>query len=95
MYEVRPEGLVMERVEGPTMLGDLAAHPWRLASHARTLATLHRCEARSWPRSCATPAATTPHGTCGWRPSGARPTRTSPRRSWRPCGASPQPEDEA
>ena len=42
VYEVRPEGMVMERVDGPTMLADLAAHPWRVRRHARTLAGLHR-----------------------------------------------------
>jgi aminoglycoside phosphotransferase (APT) family kinase protein len=41
VFEVRPEGMVMERVDGPTMLDDLAAHPWRLRRHARTLAALH------------------------------------------------------
>jgi hypothetical protein len=34
--------MVMERVDGPTMLDDLAAHPWRVGRHARTLAELHR-----------------------------------------------------
>ncbi|MCZ7535643.1 MAG: phosphotransferase [Acidimicrobiia bacterium] len=33
--------LVMERVDGPNMLDDAAAHPWRIARHARTLADLH------------------------------------------------------
>jgi aminoglycoside phosphotransferase (APT) family kinase protein len=33
--------IVMERVDGPTMLADLARHPWRLARHAATLARLH------------------------------------------------------
>ncbi len=41
VFEVRPEGLVMERIDGSTMLDDLAAHPWRLRRHARTLAALH------------------------------------------------------
>src|SRR6266545_2303217 len=41
VFEVRPDGLVMERLEGPTMLDDLAAHPWRVGRHARTLAELH------------------------------------------------------
>lgn len=34
--------LVMDRVDGPTMLADLARRPWRLGTHARTLADLHR-----------------------------------------------------
>jgi aminoglycoside phosphotransferase (APT) family kinase protein len=42
VFEVRPDGMVMERVDGPTMLDDLAAHPWRVDRHARTLAALHR-----------------------------------------------------
>jgi aminoglycoside phosphotransferase (APT) family kinase protein len=42
VHEVRPDGMVMERVDGPTMLDDLAAHPWRVGRHARTLADLHR-----------------------------------------------------
>lgn len=41
VFEVGPEGMVLERVDGPTMLEDLAAHPWRVARHARTLAALH------------------------------------------------------
>jgi len=41
VYEVRPDGMVMARVEGPTMLRDLTAHPWRVLRHARTLAALH------------------------------------------------------
>ena len=32
---------VMDRVDGPTMMADLAARPWRLREHARTLASLH------------------------------------------------------
>jgi aminoglycoside phosphotransferase (APT) family kinase protein len=34
--------IVMEKVDGPTMLADLARRPWRLLRHAATLATLHR-----------------------------------------------------
>jgi aminoglycoside phosphotransferase (APT) family kinase protein len=33
--------IVMEKVDGPTMLADLARRPWRLARHAATLARLH------------------------------------------------------
>ncbi len=32
--------LVMERLDGVTMLDDLAAHPWRVDAHARTWADL-------------------------------------------------------
>jgi aminoglycoside phosphotransferase (APT) family kinase protein len=34
--------LVMDRVDGRTMMDDAASHPWRLRSHGRTLARLHR-----------------------------------------------------
>ncbi len=34
--------LLMERVAGPTMLEDVGRRPWRLTSHAATLAALHR-----------------------------------------------------
>jgi aminoglycoside phosphotransferase (APT) family kinase protein len=42
VFEVRPEGMVMELIAGRTMLDDLAAHPWRVGRHARALAALHR-----------------------------------------------------
>lgn len=42
VFEVRPDGIVLQRVEGPTMLEDLSAHPWRVRRHAGTLAALHR-----------------------------------------------------
>lgn len=42
VFEVYRDGMVLERVDGPTMLDDLATHPWRVQRHARTLATLHR-----------------------------------------------------
>jgi serine/threonine protein kinase len=41
VFEVRDDGLVLEFVNGPTMLADLRRHPWRLARHASTLAELH------------------------------------------------------
>lgn len=34
--------LMMQRIDGPTLLGDVARRPWRLAHHARTLAELHQ-----------------------------------------------------
>ena len=37
-----PTVTVMDRVDGPTMMEDLAAHPWRLRQHAETLASLHQ-----------------------------------------------------
>jgi tRNA A-37 threonylcarbamoyl transferase component Bud32 len=41
VFDVDGPDIVMEKVDGPTMLADLARHPWRLASHAATLARLH------------------------------------------------------
>jgi Ser/Thr protein kinase RdoA (MazF antagonist) len=34
--------IVMERLDGPTMLDDLGRRPWRIDGHAATLAALHR-----------------------------------------------------
>ncbi len=42
VHEVRPDGLVLDRVDGVDMLADLARAPWRLAAHASLLARLHR-----------------------------------------------------
>ena len=41
VLEVREDALVLELVEGPTMLGDLRRRLWRMGKHARTLAELH------------------------------------------------------
>lgn len=41
VFRVGPGEMVMARVDGPTMIEDLEAHPWRLGRHARTLADLH------------------------------------------------------
>lgn len=41
VFEVRPEGLVLERIAGPTMAADLVRHPWRAGAHAKALAGLH------------------------------------------------------
>ncbi len=41
VLEVLDDGLVLELVEGPTMLEDLSRRPWRIATHARLLASLH------------------------------------------------------
>lgn len=41
VHEVRPDGLVLERVEGRTMLADLRRRPWRISAHARVLTALH------------------------------------------------------
>lgn len=40
--EVRTDALVMERIHGPTMAGDLRRRPWRAWRHMATLARLHR-----------------------------------------------------
>jgi len=42
VLEVREDSLVLERVDGTTMLAELRRRPWRLAGHAHTLAELHR-----------------------------------------------------
>ena len=42
VYEVSGPDMVMDRVDGPTMLKDLGTRPWMLWQHARTLGKLHR-----------------------------------------------------
>jgi aminoglycoside phosphotransferase (APT) family kinase protein len=42
VYEWTGTDMVMDRLDGPTMLADLIRRPWRLVGHARTLAGLHR-----------------------------------------------------
>jgi aminoglycoside phosphotransferase (APT) family kinase protein len=42
VHAVRGPDMVMDRVDGPTMLKDLGTRPWMLWQHARTLAKLHR-----------------------------------------------------
>jgi Phosphotransferase enzyme family len=42
VLEVRDDSLVLERIEGPTMLAELRNKPWRFPEHARSLAGLHR-----------------------------------------------------
>ncbi len=39
--EVRPDALVLEQIQGPTMFEDLRRRPWKLRSHAALLARLH------------------------------------------------------
>jgi tRNA A-37 threonylcarbamoyl transferase component Bud32 len=41
VLEVRDNELVLERVDGPSMMADLQRRRWRLVSHARMLARLH------------------------------------------------------
>ena len=42
VFEVGQNVLVLERIDGPTMLADLWRRPWKLGRHATTLARLHR-----------------------------------------------------
>jgi aminoglycoside phosphotransferase (APT) family kinase protein len=42
VVELRPDGLVLERVDGPTMLADLRRRVWLLQRHVRTLVDLQR-----------------------------------------------------
>ena len=52
VYDVDERDLVMERLEGPTLLDDMGRRPWRIRSHAALLARLHRrlhaIEAPEW-----------------------------------------------
>jgi len=42
VLEVHSDGLVLERIDGPTMLEEIERQPWRFAGHARKLGRLHR-----------------------------------------------------
>jgi tRNA A-37 threonylcarbamoyl transferase component Bud32 len=42
VIDVTGPDLVLERIDGPTMLEDLRRRPWRFRAHAKTLARLHR-----------------------------------------------------
>lgn len=52
VMDVDGRDLVMQRIDGPTMLRDLSSKPWRLFRHARTLAglqqRLHDIPAPDW-----------------------------------------------
>ena len=41
VHDVRPDGLVLERIDGPTMGQALTRRPWEVLRHVRTLADLH------------------------------------------------------
>ena len=41
VLDVSSDALVLERIEGPTMLASLRRRPWRLPRHASLLAELH------------------------------------------------------
>tara|TARA_Y100001970_G_scaffold140622_1_gene173139 strand:- start:1027 stop:2154 length:1128 start_codon:yes stop_codon:yes gene_type:complete len=40
--KITPSSIVIERVDGPTMLEDLTSRPWTLNRHAKNLARLHK-----------------------------------------------------
>jgi serine/threonine protein kinase len=42
VYEAAGKDIVMERIDGPTMIADIARQPWRVGRHAKTLGELHR-----------------------------------------------------
>jgi aminoglycoside phosphotransferase (APT) family kinase protein len=42
VFDMTGPDIVMEKVDGPTMLADLTRRPWRLFRHADILARLHR-----------------------------------------------------
>jgi aminoglycoside phosphotransferase (APT) family kinase protein len=42
VFDAAGPDIVMEKVDGPTMLADLARRPWRLLRHASLLARLHQ-----------------------------------------------------
>ena len=54
IHEVRANGteIVMDRINGPTMLDAISRRPWTIARHAKVLASLHRqlhdIEAPDW-----------------------------------------------
>ena len=41
VIEVRPNGLILERIDGPTMGEAMRRRPWRGGTHLRTLVELH------------------------------------------------------
>ena len=41
VHEVRPDALVLERIDGPTMGQALTRRPWEVRRHVRNLADLH------------------------------------------------------
>jgi hypothetical protein len=42
VFDAAGPDIVMEKVDGPTMLADLARRPWRLFGHAASVARLHQ-----------------------------------------------------
>jgi tRNA A-37 threonylcarbamoyl transferase component Bud32 len=41
VWEVTADALVLERIDGPTMLAELRRRPWRISPYAQLLAELH------------------------------------------------------
>lgn len=41
VHDVRPDALVLERIDGPTMGQALTSRPWEVLRHVRSLADLH------------------------------------------------------
>lgn len=63
VHDVEGPDLVMDRVDGHSMLEDLLMHPERTIEHARTLAALHRTlDAVDAPASMGLPTPTGVHG---------------------------------
>jgi tRNA A-37 threonylcarbamoyl transferase component Bud32 len=42
VLEVHPDALVLERIDGPTMLEEIEHRPWRFLAYGRELGRLHR-----------------------------------------------------
>jgi aminoglycoside phosphotransferase (APT) family kinase protein len=42
VVDIRGDGLVLERIEGPTMLAEMRRRPWRIGRHVVTLVDLQR-----------------------------------------------------
>src|SRR5258708_6597235 len=42
VHDANDRDLLLERLQGPTMLADLAHQPWLVRRHGQTLAELHR-----------------------------------------------------
>ena len=41
VFDAGGRDLVLERIDGPTMMADIARRPWRVAAHGRLLGELH------------------------------------------------------
>ena len=70
VHEVRDDALVLERIPGRTMMGDLRTRPWRLHAHARLLAELHRLYIGSPTGAARCSTSTCIRSTCSCRQMG-------------------------